>query len=82
VEADKSYDPLDIGTLGVNGIVVETEHLSDVIEEFWLLISRRRRHILLRGGGGEIADNTHRAKLPENPSNITLSRQNGKLISG
>jgi hypothetical protein len=30
----------------------------------------------------EIADNRHRAKLPENQFNIALSRQNGKLING
>ncbi|OOO01685.1 MAG: hypothetical protein USCGTAYLOR_02088 [Chromatiales bacterium USCg_Taylor] len=27
------------------GVVVETEHLADVIEEFWLLTARRVRHI-------------------------------------
>jgi hypothetical protein len=30
----------------------------------------------------EIADNKHGAKLPENPANIALSGQNGKLING
>ena len=30
----------------------------------------------------EIADNRAKAKLPENPVNITLSGQNGKLING
>jgi hypothetical protein len=46
VETDESYDPLHRGALGVHGVVVETEHLADVIEEFGLLISRRGRHIV------------------------------------
>jgi hypothetical protein len=29
-----------------------------------------------------MADNRHWAKLPENPTNIALSGQNGKLING
>jgi len=45
VETDESYNPLDIGALGVNGGVVETEHLADFIEEFGLLPARRVRHI-------------------------------------
>jgi hypothetical protein len=34
VETGEPYDPLHIGALGVNGVVVETEHLADFIEEF------------------------------------------------
>ena len=37
VETDEAYDPLHIGALGVYGVVMETEHLADVIEEFWML---------------------------------------------
>jgi hypothetical protein len=37
VEADVAHDPLHIGSLGVNGVVVQTEHLSNLIEKFWLL---------------------------------------------
>ena len=44
VETDESYDPLHIGSLGVNGVVVQTEHLSHFIEEFGLLISRRQAY--------------------------------------
>jgi hypothetical protein len=42
VEAD---DPLHIRALGVPGVVVEPEHLADVIEELGLLTSRCVRHI-------------------------------------
>jgi hypothetical protein len=37
VETDEASDPLDIGALGVDGAVMETEHLADVIESFWTL---------------------------------------------
>lgn len=33
--------------LSVNGVVVQTEYLSDLIEEFWLLTFCRVRHIRL-----------------------------------
>ena len=66
----------------MNGVVVETEHITDFIEEFWLLTSRRVRHIRAPFWRLEIADKRHWAKLPENPANITLSRQNGQLING
>jgi hypothetical protein len=42
-----SRDPVHVGSLGVNGIVVQTEYLSDLIEEFWLLTFCRVRHIRL-----------------------------------
>lgn len=45
VETDESYDPLPIGSLGVNGVVVETEHLADFIEEFRLWSSLRRHRL-------------------------------------
>ncbi len=44
VETDESYDPIHIGALGVNGVVVQTEDLSGFIEELWLLTSGRVRH--------------------------------------
>ena len=66
----------------MNGVVVETEHLSNFIEEFGWLTSCRVRHIRSPSWRPEIADNRHRAKLPENPSNIALSGQNGLLING
>jgi len=66
----------------VHGVVVETEHLLDVTEEFGLLTSRRVRHIMSPSWCPEIADNWHGAKLPENPANIALSGQNGQLING
>ena len=37
VETNKPHDPVHVGSLCVNGIVVQTEYLSDLIEEFWLL---------------------------------------------
>jgi len=45
VETDESYDPLRIGSLGVNGVVEQTERLSYVIEEFGLR-ARRGRHTI------------------------------------
>ena len=78
VETDESYDPLDIGSLSVDGVVMQTEHLSHFIEEFGLLIARRGRHTIPLWWWLEIADNRHRAKLPENPTNIALSGNNGK----
>jgi len=56
---------------------VETEHFADFIEEFGLLTSRRVRHRRSLYWRPEIADNGHWAKLPENPTNIALSGQNG-----
>jgi hypothetical protein len=82
METDEPYDPIHIGVLGVNGVVVETEHLSDFIEEFWLLTCRRVRHTRSPLWRPEIADNAPGAKLPENLTNITLSGQNGQLING
>ena len=34
METDESYDPLHIGSLGVNGVVVETEHVADFTRNF------------------------------------------------
>jgi hypothetical protein len=50
VETDASHDPLHRGSLRVHGVVVQTEHLSHVIEEFGVWISRRGGHIIPRGG--------------------------------
>jgi hypothetical protein len=44
--------------------------------EVGLLTVRRARHITSPSERSEIADNGHRAKLPENPANISLSGQN------
>jgi hypothetical protein len=82
VETNKPNDPVQIGSFGVNGVVVQTEYLSDLIKEFWLLTFCRIRHTKLLWSWPEIPDNGHRAKLPENPAIITLSGQNGKIING
>ena len=82
VEMDEPDDPPHIGALGVNGVVVETEHLSHVIEASGLLTSCDVRHIRSPSWNPVIADNRHRAKLPKNPTNIALSGQNGRLING
>jgi len=52
------------------------------LEKSGVWISRRVRPIIPPWWCPEIADNRHRAKLPENPSNIVLSGQNAKLING
>jgi len=82
VETDESDDPLHIGALGVDGVVVEPEYRTDFLEGFWRLTSRGVRHIRTPSQCPEHVDNGHRAKLPENPSNITLSGQNDKIING
>ena len=82
VETDKPDDPLHRGALGMNGVGVETEHRADFIAEFGLLTSRRVRHRRFPPWRPEIADNWHRAKLPENPTNIILSGQKGTLSNG
>ena len=77
VETDASYDPLPRGALGVHGVVVETEHLTDFTEECWWLTSRRVRPIRAPSWCPQLADNSHGAKLPENHINIELSGQKG-----
>jgi hypothetical protein len=71
-----------IRALSMNQIVVETEHVADFIEEFCLLTSRDVRHMGFRNSALKRADNGNGAKLRENPANIGLSGQNGKLING
>jgi hypothetical protein len=44
-----------------------------------LLISRRVRHTIPPRWCPEIADDKHRAKLPENQPNVALSRQTGQV---
>jgi len=61
----------------VYGVVVETEHLADFIEEFWWLTSRRARHRRSPSWRPQSADKGYEAKLPENLTNIVLSGQNG-----
>jgi hypothetical protein len=39
VKPDEPHDPVHIGPLGMNGIVMETEDVADFIEQFWLLTS-------------------------------------------
>jgi hypothetical protein len=63
--------------LGVHGVVVLMEHLPPFVAACGRWLSRRGRSIILSWRWPQIADNRHRATLPENPSNITLSRQKG-----
>jgi len=37
METNEPHDPIHVGSLGVNGVVMQTEYLSDLLEEFWLL---------------------------------------------
>lgn len=39
----ESYDPIYLGPLGVRGVVAETEHLADFIEEVEMSSFRRIR---------------------------------------
>ena len=58
VETGKPYDPLHIGTLGVDRVVVETEHPPDLIEECRLWTSLRVRHRRSLYWCSQIIDNT------------------------
>ena len=44
VKMSKADDPVYLGALGVNGIVVETGHLSDLLQQFGRLTFGRGRH--------------------------------------
>jgi len=46
VETDVAHDPLQVGSLGMNRVVVHAENLSDLLEKCWLLTSGRARHIV------------------------------------
>ena len=46
VETDVAHDPLQVGSLGMNRVVVQAEHLSDLIEKFWRLTAGRARLIM------------------------------------
>jgi len=61
---------------------VQTEYLAHIVEEFWFLIFRCVSHIICPCWCSEIADNRHRAKLPESSAYISLSGQDVKLING
>jgi len=37
METNEPHDPIHVRSLGVNGVVMQTEYLSDLLEEFWLL---------------------------------------------
>jgi len=68
VEPDEPDDPLHIGSLGMNGVVVPTEHLSHVIEEFGWLIFRLVRHIRSPSWRPESADNSASGKTAREPA--------------
>jgi hypothetical protein len=36
VEEDKAFDPIDVGFFGSNRIVLETDGVADLVEEFFL----------------------------------------------
>jgi hypothetical protein len=65
---------------------MEAQILADFIEKFrlfYFLIECRVRHMLsFQDWRSDMADNRHRAKLPENPVIISLSGQICKLING
>jgi hypothetical protein len=46
VETALAHDPLQVGSLGMNRVVVQAEHLTDLIEKFWRLPTGRARHIM------------------------------------
>ena len=82
VEMDEPYVLIHRGALSVHGTVVQAAFVPPCLEELGLLTSGRVRHTRLPSWQREMADNSHRAKLPENLSNIRLSGQNGQIING
>jgi hypothetical protein len=50
VETNKPHDPVHVGSPGANGVVVQTEYLSDLIEEFWLLTHSEAPSPAFQGG--------------------------------
>jgi hypothetical protein len=45
VETNEAYDPLHIGALGVDGVVMEAEYRPNFLEEFGWLTSGVGQHI-------------------------------------
>ncbi len=76
LETNKPHDPVHVGSLGVNGVVVQTEYLSDLIEEFWLLTFCRVRHIKLHDDSLISLITGIGQNCPKTPS---LSHYQGKL---
>lgn len=74
----ESYDPIHLGSLDVRGVVTETEHLADFIEEVEVLSFRRIRYRKPPSWRPVIADHQHWAKLPKNLTNSALSGQKGQ----
>jgi hypothetical protein len=46
VETDVAHDSIQVGSLGMNRVVVRAENLSHLIKKFWLLTSGRARPIV------------------------------------
>src|ERR671916_1758074 len=44
VKPDEPYNPIQVRAFRMNGIMMETEHITGFIKELWLLTSRRVRH--------------------------------------
>ena len=71
-----------IRVVGMNGIVLETEHLADFLEQFWLLTFPRARHERSSLRCLRIVESRSRATLLENLVDIILSGQNGMITNG
>jgi hypothetical protein len=72
VETNKPHDPVDIESLGVNGVVVQTEYLSDLIEEFWMLIHSAAPSSASQGG----------VKKRRSGSTLSKLRPSGRGVEG
>jgi len=88
VEANEPDHPIQIGALGMDGVVVEAEKRTNFLKKFWALTFCFGRHTSLGTVGRAdsamsalMVDNGHRAKPPESPSNIKLSGQSGLIIT-
>src|SRR5215831_3147758 len=69
VEPDEADDPLDVGALRVDGVMLEPEDAPDVLQEFrWRSVEGGVgvSHKKSLYGGLKSVDNTTRAKVPEN----------------
>jgi hypothetical protein len=50
MKTNKPHDPVHLGSLGLNGVVVKTEYLSDLIEESRLLTHSEATSPAFQGG--------------------------------
>ena len=82
VVMSETDDPVDVGSLGMDGIVVNPENPTDLFKNFGLLTLGGGRHrIFLQSRAGDWLIIATEQKCPKNPIIITLSGQSCLLIN-